>query len=87
MLAVVLITMLLNGHICQVHKLIVHLCYLGAVLDVAEACKTKLRHIHLQQEQATSISKGQVGSEVEHSFEIYIGAVFFFLLLELGPIA
>ena len=52
MLTIVLITMLLNGHICQVHKLIVHLCDLGAVLDVTEARKTKLGHVHLQQEHS-----------------------------------
>ena len=48
MLGVVLISMLLYGHICEVHKLVVHLGNLRAVLDVAEASKAKLRHVDLQ---------------------------------------
>ena len=40
--------MLLYCHICEVHKLVVHLSDLRAILDVAEASKAKLRHIHLQ---------------------------------------
>jgi len=45
---VVLISMLLNGHIGQMNKLIVHLCNLWTVLDVAKAGKAQLRHVNLQ---------------------------------------
>ena len=55
--------MLLYGHVCEVHELVVHLSNFRAVLDVAEASKPKLRHVNLP---TASVALLEASSDRQH---------------------